>query len=429
MLVPANVVHTGHAFLNDVAHNAVPSPPGTANPLQPDADNVITDFRTGTQPVGTYDNELLDAHMVTGDGRGNENIALTMVHQIFHAEHNRLRYDIDRLVSGSLSGTVLATFPDGSACRSTSVLTLDECKAWHAVHAGSGWDYGERLFQAARFATEMQYQHLVFEEFARTIQPLINPFLGGLTSINGAISAEFAHTVYRLGHSMLPEVVTRINADGTRNDIRLFDAFLAPQKYNESATGVNNLTADKAAGSIVRGLSREVGNELDEFVTESVRNQLLGLPLDLPAINIARGREQGIPPLNVVRRQFFTATHDTAVKPYANWFEFGQNLKHHESLANFIAAYGTHPSITSATTIAAKRSAAQALVLANDPFMFAYPRRPAASTTSTSGRAAWPRSRRCSAACSDRRSTSCSRSSSSTCRTATASTTCSGPTG
>ena len=235
VLVPANVVHTGHAFLNDVAHNAVPSPPGTANPLQPDADNVITDFRTGTQPVGTYDNELLDAHMVTGDGRGNENIALTTVHQIFHSEHNRLRYDIDRLVSGSLSGTVLATFPDGSACRSTSVLTLDECKAWHAVHAGSGWDYGERLFQAARFATEMQYQHLVFEEFARTIQPLINPFLGGLTSINGAISAEFAHTVYRLGHSMLPEVVTRINADGTRNDIRLFDAFLAPQKYNESA--------------------------------------------------------------------------------------------------------------------------------------------------------------------------------------------------
>ena len=119
----------------------------------------------------------------------------------------------------------------------------------------------------------------------------------------------------------------------------------------------------------MRGLSREVGNELDEFVTESVRNQLLGLPLDLPAINIARARDQGIPPLNVVRRQFFTATHDTAVKPYANWFEFGQNLKHHESLANFIAAYGTHASITSATTLAAKRSAAQALVLANDPFL------------------------------------------------------------
>ena len=273
---------TGHAFLNDVAHNAVPAPG-----LVRDNDGVITDFRTGTQAAGTYDGELLDAHMVTGDGRGNENIALTMVHQIFHAEHNRLRYNIDRLVSGPAGNCV------------GSILTAQECAAWHALHAGSGWNYEERLFQAARFATEMQYQHLVFEEFARTVQPLINPFLGGLTSINGAISAEFAHTVYRLGHSMLPEVVTRINADGTRNDIRLFDAFLAPQKYNESAPGVNTLTADKAAGSIVRGLSREVGNELDEFVTESVRNQLLGLPLDLPAINIARSRDQGIPRLNV----------------------------------------------------------------------------------------------------------------------------------
>ena len=36
--------------------------------------------------------------------------------------------------------------------------------------------YGERLFQAARFVTEMEYQHLVFEEFARKVQPLVNPF-------------------------------------------------------------------------------------------------------------------------------------------------------------------------------------------------------------------------------------------------------------
>src|SRR5204863_7797468 len=115
-------------------------------------------------------------------------------------------------------------------------LTPAEIAAWHAVHPGSGWDYGERLFQAARFGTEMQYQHLVFEEFARTIQPLINPFLGGLTNIDAAISAEFAHTVYRLGHSMLPERLDRINADGseiTPGGTRLLDAFLNPLNYND----------------------------------------------------------------------------------------------------------------------------------------------------------------------------------------------------
>ena len=37
-----------------------------------------------------YDNELLDRHFIAGDGRVNENIGLTAVHHVFHAEHNRL---------------------------------------------------------------------------------------------------------------------------------------------------------------------------------------------------------------------------------------------------------------------------------------------------------------------------------------------------
>jgi Ca2+-binding RTX toxin-like protein len=342
----SDALHTNHQFLNDVAHNAVPAPG-----LVPDGDTTICDFRTCVQPAGTYDDELLNLHMVTGDGRGNENIALTMVHQLFHAEHNRLRDDIDRRIN--------------------TLLTPAEIAAWHAVHAGSGWDYGERLFQAARFATEMQYQHLVFEEFARKVQPLINPFLGGITSINGAISAEFAHTVYRLGHSMLPEVIARINADGSLNNIRLLNAFLAPQKYNDGGPA-GPLTADKAAGAIIRGLTRQIGNELDEFVTASVRNTLVGLPLDLPAINIARGRSEGIPPLNEVRRQLFAATKDAALEPYPNWFEFGLQLKHPESLINFVAAYGTAPACPiPAGTVADRRNAASALVAANGACMFA----------------------------------------------------------
>jgi hypothetical protein len=189
------------------------------------------------------------------------------------------------------------------------------------------WGYGERLFQAARFCTEMQYQHIVFGEFAIRIQPLLTPFLGGITSINPAITAEFAHVVYRLGHSMLPETVSRINANGVANDIKLFDAFLNPASYNNGGTA-GTLTAAQAAGSIIRGLNLQVGNELDEFVTDSVRNTLVGLPLDLPAVNIARGRSEGIPTLNVARQQFFTATRDTAVQPYGNWFEFGLGLRH-----------------------------------------------------------------------------------------------------
>ena len=345
--IPADALRTNHEFLADIAHNAVPSPG-----LQPDTDTIPNPIFTPIPAEGgipRYDNELLDRHFITGDARGNENIALTMVHNLFHAEHNRLAHYIDQRLS--------------------QVLTADEVAAWHTVHAGSGWGYGERLFQAARFVTEMEYQHLVFEEFARTLQPLINPFLGGITSINGAITAEFAHTVYRLGHSMLPEVVGRINADGSDNSIRLLNAFLNPVEYNNGGSA-GTLPANKAAGAIIRGLSGQIGNELDEFVTESVRNTLLGLPLDLPAVNLARGRSEGIPPLNEARRQFFNATHDSTVQPYENWFDFGLSLKHAESLVNFIAAYGTHASITSQSTVAGKRSAAAVLVATNDPFLF-----------------------------------------------------------
>src|SRR5690606_27820274 len=80
------------------------------------------------------------------------------------------------------------------------------------------WD-GERVFQAARFTTEMEYQHLVFEEFARKIQPDIDAFtVFPDAELNPNIYAEFADVVYRFGHSMLNESYPALYEDGTRND-------------------------------------------------------------------------------------------------------------------------------------------------------------------------------------------------------------------
>ena len=64
---------------------------------------------------------------------------------------------------------------------------------------------------------------------------------------------------------------------------------------------------DIAAGDIIRGMTRQVGNEIDEFVTSALRNNLLGLPLDLATINLARGRDTGVPSLNAARREFYEA--------------------------------------------------------------------------------------------------------------------------
>lgn len=341
---------TGVAFLDDIAHAAVPVV--TGGELQADDDSE-TGYSGGFDARGSqtaYDDELLDAHYITGDGRGNENIGLTSIHHIFHSEHNRIAEQVKAvaLESGDLdflnqwlSGPELTSWPSASEVEALS------------------WD-GERIFQAARFTTEMEYQHLVFEEFARKIQPDIDIFMVQPDAeLNPVIFSEFAHVVYRFGHSMLNETVDRINADGSRADMELFDAFLNPLAF-----GSETVNHDEAAGAILRGMTAQTGNEIDEFVTNTLRNQLLGIPLDLPAINIARGRDTGMPTLNEARAQFMEmADGDSQLRPYTSWADFAENMKNPASVINFIAAYGTHESVTSEDTIAGKRAAATDLVL------------------------------------------------------------------
>ncbi len=340
----AGVVGTGHAFLDDIAHEAVPAADGS-KPADGDATLGNPQPRNQQGQTTTYDNELLDSHFITGDGRGNENIGLTAIHTVFHAEHNRVVADVQAILAASTDAALVSGF-----------------------QSNTGWGYGERLFQTARFVTEMEYQHLVFEEFARKVQPAVRVFAAYDPTLNADIKAEFAHAVYRFGHSMLNETVERVNADGTRNDIQLFDAFLNPAAFNDNGQNAIPMTAAQAAGSIARGMTYQIGNELDEFVTDALRNRLVGLPLDLATINMVRGRDTGMPTLNELRRFFFSgndpvwSTGDPALKPYANWNEYGLALRNPESLVNYIAAYGTDASVINAGTTAGKRAAAQALV-------------------------------------------------------------------
>ena len=325
---------TGHAFLDDIAHLANPTSSNTA-----DTDSEINNYAGS----GYYDNELLDAHFITGDGRGNENIGLTSIHTIFHAEHNRLWADIQDVinsattVSTGLSATALADFK--SAWRTSSITSNNTNPEWN----------GERLFHASKFITEMEYQHLVFGEFSRKVQPLIKPFAAYDPTIRPDISGEFAHAVYRYGHSQLNETVDRTSVDGADLSVPLLYAFLNPTEFNQPHSYSNprapqtigsTLNGHVAAGSVIRGMANQTGNEIDEFVTGALRNSLLGLPLDLATLNIARGRDAGISSLNAFRTSLKSSTGITSLAPYTSWAQFGQNLRHSQSLVNFIAAYG-----------------------------------------------------------------------------------------
>lgn len=293
---------TNQAFLADIAHSADP----TGKFGNPDLDTIITPVVPGP-PLATYDNELLDAHYVAGDPRANENIALTAVHSVFHGEHNRLVDQIKNLIAQQ------------------DQVTPGFAQQWN----------GDQIFQAAKFANEMQYQHMVFEEFARRVSPNVDEFANYDVTINPNITSEFANAVYRLGHSMLTDTVDMVDGSGVTSSVSLIDAFLNPVKFDQVG-----------AADINKGMSRQEANMVDEFVVDSVRNFLVGLPLDLAALNIARGRDTGVPTLNRVREDLFNQTGLIQLEEYKSWAEFGAHLVHPDSLVNFIAAYARDAQIT-----------------------------------------------------------------------------------
>ena len=375
VLLPVDTIRTDHAFLNDIAHGAAPgfydhdnNPSTPKIALVADSDDVLNGLPnpnfdptkpiTDTnpllipQPVGTYDNEMLDRHFITGDGRGNENIGLTAVHSVFHSEHNRLVNDYKHTILASGNLAIINEW------LLTDLTSLAQVPTTEAAINALNWD-GERLFQAGRFVTEMQYQHLVFEEFARAVQPAIDPFIfSNSADIDPSIVAEFAQVVYRFGHSMLTETVVRTDINNVTSDIGLIQAFLNPIAFDNNGS----FTEEQAIGSIVRAMTRQVGNAIDEFVTEALRNNLVGLPLDLAVLNMARARDTGMPSFNEARAQFFAMSGQANLTPYISWSDMAPHLKNAGSIINFIAAYGTHSSITSETTLEGKRDAAMLLV-------------------------------------------------------------------
>jgi len=324
------LVSAGSAFLIDLAHDwkGNPQPPGS-DPFLANGD--------------LRDPSRLNQHAVGGDGRLNENIGLTSLHEIFVSTHNNI---------------------------------LEQIKANLAQSVGNNGNNqplsGEELFQMAKLVTENFYQHHVVQEYARRVTPNLGAFAGPAAAnnnnagFNASILAEFAHSAFRFGHSQLTETValTTVNQltglanPGGQQDIPLLRAFLAPELYTRYT-----------AGQIAAGMSQQVGNATDEYITNTLRNALVGLPLDLAALNIGRGLDAGATSLNECRRQIQAFLRDLGptpttlqlannaldsnlksleanLRPYVSWRDFGAHLLHPSSLKGFIMAYARDAILT-----------------------------------------------------------------------------------
>ncbi|MEZ5849316.1 MAG: peroxidase family protein [Hyphomicrobiaceae bacterium] len=285
-------------------------------------------------------------HYVAGDGRVNENFGLTSIHHVFHEEHN---YQVENLKTWIYAHDA-----------NNSPVTHEQLHAWqidtgiqdangnftHGVGGPIAWE-PDKMFEATKLVVEMEYQHAAVDQYARTVTPRIQEFVGYSTGVDSTISLEYAQVAFRFGHSTIRETIDTLDPSGWMlgNVTRyaLEKAFLAPQTF-----------AEEGVAAITLGLSRQQMNEIDELVTPALNQGLLGQPLDLAAINIARGRDVGVPTLNEFRAGISLAE-------YTSWADFGANMQHPESLVNFIAAY-SFSDPTGNTDISVSQAKAQFII-------------------------------------------------------------------
>ena len=276
-------------------------------------------------------------HYIAGDGRVNENFGLTAIHHVFHEEHN---YQVENLKTWIYAHDANNTPGDHAGLHEWQINTGTQDANGNYIYANGSiaWD-SDKMFEGSKLIVEMEYQHAAIDQYARTITPRIQEFVGYSSSVDPTISLEYAQVAFRFGHSTIRETIDTIDPSGwfkgAVTTYALEAAFLAPQTF-----------AEEGAAAITLGLSRQQMNEVDEFITPALNQGLLGQPLDLAAINLARGRDMGIPTLNDFPRSDW-------LTQYTSWADFGANMIHPESLVNFIAAFSFGGDVAKAAEIMA----------------------------------------------------------------------------
>ena len=235
----------------------------------------------GTQENATG-GTLGDLQFVAGDIRANEQLGLTAVHTLLVRDHNKIASELyNRISTGEeVLAAKLETFRIENPLLS-SEDTLDEF-----------------IYQSARKVVGAKVQAITYNEFLPLLigKNTLQEYEGYDVDINPQISTEFANAAYRLGHTLINNQIRKVDADGVREE-SLVNSFFNPQSIIDN--GVDNL---------LTGLSFQGAQEVDNQLVDGVRNFLFpagGGGLDLAAVNIARGRDVGLPSYTEVYQQIF----------------------------------------------------------------------------------------------------------------------------
>ncbi|KST66821.1 peroxidase family protein [Mastigocoleus testarum] len=204
---------------------------------------------------------------VAGDVRGNENAVLSSVHTLFVREHNRI---------------------------------ATELKEIHPE-----WT-DEQLFQRARQINIAQMQSITFNEYIPALlgDNALPEYTGYNSEVNPGITRTFSTAAFRLGHTQLSSNIVRLDTEGEvipEGNVTLSEVFFPGSGVLQEA-GID---------PILRGISSSQSQQVDNEIIDDVRNLLFGMgprgavsARDLAAINIQRGRLNGLADYNTVREAF-----------------------------------------------------------------------------------------------------------------------------
>ncbi len=212
-------------------------------------------------PSMANENPFISKLYLSGDERANEQTALLAMHTLFAREHNRL---------------------------------CDELILSHPT-----WS-DEEIFQRARKIVGAYIQRITMEEWLPTAGIDLMPYMGYDLYSDPSLSPIFSGAAFRLGHTMIPSSLKRLDNNGeeiSAGDLQLKFAFFNPLVLNNEG----------GMEPIFKGMALQLQQEVDNKVVGDIRNFLFGPPgsggLDLAALNINRGRDMGLPDFNTVRTE------------------------------------------------------------------------------------------------------------------------------
>ncbi|XP_063236450.1 dual oxidase [Bacillus rossius redtenbacheri] len=182
---------------------------------------------------------------------------------------------------------------------------------WHNVVAARvqarhpEWPDEEVFQRARRYVVATLQNIIVYEYLPAFLGEELPPYSGYKPDLHPGVSHVFQSAAFRFGHTLIPPGIYRRNGKCHFKRTPMgYRALRLCSTWWDS----HDVLADSSAEELLMGMASQVAEREDTVLCSDIRDKLFG-PMefsrrDLAALNIMRGRDNGLPDYNTVRSHF-----------------------------------------------------------------------------------------------------------------------------